>query len=1394
MFAELGVTTNFSFLRGASHPEELVGMASGFGLAGIGIADRNSLAGVVRAYSFARDKLKDNPLRVVTGARLVFADGTPDILAYPTDIEAYGRLTRMLTRGNRRAEKGSCILYLGDLLSFVEGLQLIVTDRSTAEDDHTPAPDGAAVGQDKPVRSAPVSSEENKQASKDAGRSALSCIGPLPLQQSASKNQPGPPSPLRNPSPVNRRSWPREARSDEGSPDVEGPPHPSRLRRATVSHKAGEGYARLNRLVISAPSKTRRRRAANDNMRGRPRPEWTPGRQLDLLDRLKTAAPGRVWIAATLLYGPRMRGRLADRAELARAAGLPLLATNDVMMHTPERRPLADVLHCIRLKTTLDAAGRRLAANAERHLKSGEEMARIFAEAPDAIGETVRFLDGIGFSLDELQYNYPDELRAGFETEHEALVALGKAGARWRYPGGVPDAVSTQLNHELKLVKKLDYAAYFLTVHDVVRFAREQGILCQGRGSAANSVLCYCLGITEIDPVHHQLLFERFISENRNEPPDIDVDFEHERREIVMQYIYEHYGRAHAGLVATVITYRTRSALRDVGKAFGLSEDTVSALSGTVWGYWSTGVDPKEARRIGLDPEEHRMSQVLGLANELAGFPRHLSQHTGGFVITRTPLDEVVPIGNAAMDDRTVIEWDKDDLDALRMIKIDVLALGMLTCLRKGFDLLGQHYGHHVTMAKLSRHEQEEACVYAMIQRADTLGVFQIESRAQMSMLPRLKPKVFYDLVIEVAIVRPGPIQGDMVHPYLRRRQNLEPVTYPSEELEEVLGKTLGVPLFQEQAMKIAIVAAGFTPDEADGLRRAMATFKKVGTISTFGEKMVKGMTAKGYPPDFAERCFKQIEGFGTYGFPESHAASFALLVYASAWLKCRYPDVFACALLNSQPMGFYAPAQIVRDARDHGVPVLPADINHSAWDYGLEQPGTNTQDEKGSSSLSLVGSAVTREPPTFSAPDRPTQTSSPEAPLPPRLGDGTAQRAGGEVRAGSNDARVEATSAPADSTRHAYRRATLPEMGREGCDPPGCVDPIAWDGEGRRTTGEGCASASQGGAPHSQPKPRLHPRHATMRDDIMGDHALRVGFRQIKGLRQEDMDRLVARRGRGYDSVRDLWLRADLSIPVLEDLAEADAFRSIGLDRRDALWAVRGLNRAGDKDDLPLFARDPATGFEADAALPPMPLGEHVVEDYRHMSLSLKAHPVHFVRPDLARRRILASADLSAAGNGRRVTVAGLVLVRQRPGSAHGTIFLTIEDETGVANIIVWPKIFEASRAAVIAARFLAVTGKLQHESGVTHIVAERFEDLTPMLTDLSSRGAEIQDLARADEVRQPQTFAAKTRGQGVDLGLKLGFPLAADTRTPKGEPVSDSRRPDPNLRRALPKGRNFH
>ncbi|GLI92975.1 error-prone DNA polymerase [Methylocystis echinoides] len=1119
-YAELAATTNFSFLRGASHPEEMAATALALGHCGIGVADRNSLAGVVRAFSYLRAHRESaGDFRLAVAARLVFRDGTPDILCYPTDRAAYGRLCRLLTRGNMRARKGDCALVLQDLLDFGEGQHVVVMEN--------------------------------------------------------------------------------------------GAPPPA------------------------------------------------------LLDALK----GRVWLAATALYGPRPRARLLGRIALAEQLALPLVAVNDAHMHVGERRPLADALTCIREKTTLNEAGFLLAANAERHLKSAPEMARLFREAPQAVEESARFIDALDFRLTDLAYDYPAELREGFASEQEALAALSRAGAKQRYPDGVPDHVAATLERELTLVAELKYAAYFLTVHDIMRFARSKGILAQGRGSAANSVICFCLGVTEVDPTKHDLLFERFVSAARNEPPDIDVDFEHERREEVIQYIYARFGRERAGLAAAVTTYRGKSAIREIGKAFGLSNDLLGRLTSAAFG---RGGDPatraQDIARLGLDASEPRFAKALALAEEIEGFPRHLTQHSGGFVITRDRLDEVVPVAPAAMEGRSTIEWDKDDLDALGLLKIDVLALGILTCLRKGLDLLAQHYG---IVHRLSSIPAEDARVYAMISRADTVGVFQIESRAQMSMLPRLKPNCFYDLVIEVAIVRPGPIQGDMVHPYLRRRMGKEPVSYPSKELEQVLGKTYGVPLFQEQAMRIAIVAAGFTPAEADQLRRAMATFKRAGLVSGFRDKMISGMTAKGYARDFAERCFSQIEGFGTYGFPESHAASFALLVYASAWLKCRYPDVFACALLNSQPMGFYAPAQIVRDAKEHGIETLPVDINASEWDSTLE--------------------TVAPAPhPSWPALSRPSTSCS------------------------EGDEGKERQERRAHPITERWR-------GVDGRDKPG------------HDAGE--EQPAQSARAH----PPLHPRHADMAGDILGDHAIRLGFRQIKGVNEDDMRRLVARRGKGYDSVRDVWLRAELSPAALMRLAEADAFSSLGLSRRDALWAAAGLNRAGDRDDLPLLRDLSFSPLEPDAHLPPMPPGEEIVEDYRFLSLSLKGHPLAFLRDRMAARGALPCATLSdfPDGAGRRLTVAGVVLLRQRPGTAKGVVFMTIEDETGQANIIVWPKLLERQRAEIIGARLVAVTGRLQKECGVIHVVAEHVEDLSADL-----RRLETMPAARTEAIPKARNF----------------------------------------------------
>ena len=971
---------------------------------------------------------------------------------------------------------------------------------------------------------------------------------------------------------------------------------------------------------------------------------------------------------------------------------------------------MQDVVTCIREHVTIDNAGRLLEANAERHLKAAHEMARLFRRAPEAIDQTLRFLDRCGFSLGRLrETEYPDENRVGYATPQDALVALAEEGALRRYPHRIDPKVRLALERELAITAELRYAPYFLTVHDIVRFARSKGILCQGRGSAANSVICYCLGITEVNPEKVDLLFERFVSAERREPPDIDVDFEHERREEVIQYIYRRYGRHHANLAATVICYRGRSAIREVGKVFGLSDDTIGALAGTLWGWSMDGVNEKEARRAGLDPSDPRLTQAMKLAEELSGFPRHLSQHVGGFLITRSRVDEVVPVENAAMEDRTVIEWDKDDLEALRLLKVDVLGLGMLSCIRRALDLLRIHYRHPCTVPSiLLEEETEEArAVYRMIQRADTIGVFQIESRAQMSMLPRLRPKEFYDLVIEVAIVRPGPIQGRMVHPYLKRRERFrqtgkEP-DYPSpspehgkpDELKDILKKTMGVPLFQEQAMRIAIVAAKFAPEEADKLRRAMATFKRVGTIRYFHEKFIKGMIARGYDPDFAANCFSQIQGFGEYGFPESHAASFANLVYISCWMKCRYPDVFATALLNSQPMGFYAPAQIVRDARDHGVEVRPIDVNWSDWDCTLEREE-----------------------------------------IPPLKGEGRRTECAG----------VGSYLSPAEGP------------------PPGPL--------------RGPTSPLRGEVK------KVHPRHAEMKDDIRAIHAMRLGFRQLSGFSEDHGLRIESVRGAGFDSVRDFWLRTKLPPAALERLANADAFRSLGLDRRDALWAVRALQRSGDKDDLPLFARIAMPELEPDVALPPMPPGEHVVQDYRHLHLSLKAHPVSFLRADLDRRGITRHECLAATPSGRRVTVAGLVLVRQRPGSANGVIFMTLEDETGIANTIVWPKVFETFRPVVLGARLTAVTGKLQNEQGVIHVIADRIEDLTPLLRRLSDEHGCVDALAPVDEVRRP---VVEHRHRHPRAGDSLVTLL-------KETPALASEFAPPPAAKVMPKGRNFH
>ncbi|SEU04284.1 error-prone DNA polymerase [Paracoccus homiensis] len=1054
-YAELCVTTNFTFLTGAAHPEEFVTRAAELGLAAIAITDRNSLAGVVRAYralQILQDEVDDSirirsqhridscsrqaigtaqdiprPMaprlpRLIVGCRLVLRDSTVHWIALPTDVLAYQRLTRLLTRGKRRAGKGECHLDLADLLSGCEGMILIA----------------------------------------------------MP------------------------------------------PECPTALRD---------------------------------------------------IARVAQRYPGHVFTGAAPRYDGNDRDWLNRCAALADQADAPLVAIGDALMHHASRRQLADVLTCMRLGCTIDQIGRNALPNAERRLKPAADMARMFRDHPAAIRRTLDIADRCRFDLGQLRYGYPEEIAEG-ETPMARLTRLAHEGLARRYPQGATERARQLMAKELAVVAELDFPAYFLTVHDIVQYARSQGILCQGRGSAANSILCYLLGITDVKPETIGMVFERFVSRHRGEPPDIDVDFEHERREEVIQWIYRKYGRHRAGLCATVIHFRSRAAIREVGKVMGLSQDVTAGLSGQIWGYSSDGPDPDRIRELGLDPADRRLAQTLRLIGEIIGFPRHLSQHVGGFVITKGRLDELAPIENAAMEDRTIIEWDKDDIDVLKILKVDVLGLGMLTCIRKAFGLLQDHENRHLSLATVPA---EDAQTYRMLQVADAVGVFQVESRAQMNFLPRMKPREFYDLVIEVAIVRPGPIQGGMVQPYIRRRQGLEKAEPFGPELEQVTRRTLGVPLFQEQALQIAEVGAGYSAEEADRLRRSLASFRRMGTIGEHRDKFVAGMMANGYSAEVSARCFSQIEGFADYGFPESHAAAFALLVYVSAWLKRHHPAIFACALLNSQPMGFYAPAQIVRDAREHQVRVLPICVNASLWDNRLERGGD-------------------------------------------------------------------------------------------------------------------------------------------------GALALRLGFRQIKGFRQEDADWIAAARGNGYRDPESVWLRAGVAPAALERLAEADGFAGIGLSRRDALWQVRAIRAAA---PLPLF-NDPVDGeaiAEPDVTLPQMQIGEEVVEDYVATRLSLRAHPMQLLRPSMpgvTPHAALIDAPL------HRLTVCGLVITRQRPGTASGVVFLTLEDETGVSNVVVWRKIFDRFRRAVMGGRLLRVTGRLQREGIVVHLIADRIEDISDRLSDL--------------------------------------------------------------------------
>jgi error-prone DNA polymerase len=1394
-YAELEVTSNFSFLRGASHPDELVFRAAVLGYRAIAITDRNSLAGVVRAHDAVKQVKEQGGIapRLVIGTRLVLVDG-PEVLVYPVDRAGYGRLCRLLTLGKRRAEKGECLLYLADFLESNEGMLAVV------------AGDSCGTG---------------------------------------------------------------------------GPP--VKLSRVGSAHRVtGEGCLQRHGGQSPPYGKTKHRKTRADK-NVRPTEEFTgPRLSRSVYSALREAMGDRLSLAASALYGGDDQSHLAHLAELSKAFDIPLLATNDVHYHDPSRRALQDVLTCVRHHCTMDEAGFRLFANDQRYLKSPEQMHRLFADYPRAIWRGVEVAERCEFSLDELKYEYPSELVPAGERAIDYVRRLAYAGARERYGGesdgaterrsderdvgfasangtcaektfaeanptkadtpaaGIPEKIRNLLEHELVLIEKLKIEAYFLTVHDLVRFARSRGILCQGRGSAANSAVCYCLGVTSVDPNKVDLLFERFVSAARDEPPDIDVDFEHERREEVIQYIYEKYGRERSGMTGVVITYRGRSAVRDVGKAMGLSLDLVDQMAKKL-DWWHRGtITPEMLGQLGLDAGDRTIRKVIELTSQLLGFPRHLSQHVGGMVMTRGLLCELVPIENASMEDRTVIEWDKDDIDTLGILKVDVLALGMLTCISKalgminsrdqsdeaterrsdegeensrdfdkeiyetgiegqnisGFDCVAEgegisqiglcgnssdapgralwvdqpdaaggdfhtfkhrggpcptessglskipedfarfarrvddtggdfvgteidadrscncksagrsgpnssgvdsqpgveagkrgevrrsdgateprsHEGREKilplrrsvapSLRRFPRYQlhtipPEDPAVYDMISDADTIGVFQIESRAQMTMLPRLRPRCFYDLVIEVAIVRPGPIQGDMVHPYLRRRNGEEVVTYPSEALRNVLQKTLGVPLFQEQAMKVAMVGAGFSAGEADQLRRAMAAWRKTGAIERFYPKIINGMLANGYTREFAEQCFNQIKGFGEYGFPESHAASFALLVYVSAWLKRYHPAAFCAALLNSLPMGFYAPAQIVRDAREHGVEVRAADVNFGGWDCTLEESDEATEarsDEGERQDTSL--------------------TNNSSDPLPSSL-----------------------------------RRSVAPSLSHHAL----------WGS---------------------------------------GGPAVRLGLRLIKGFRKDFAERIERARGAGgFTSVAQFHRATGLPVHAVRRLAEADAFASLGLSRRQAVWEVLELS----DEEAPLFEESdeaikrrsdegekrplsypsslrpsvapslshhapPASSLPRSVApslLPAMPLGQEVMTDYAITTLSLKKHPVALLRGHLDSLKIIPAGRLIDMPAGRWVKVAGLVLIRQRPGTASGIVFETIEDETGVANLIVRPDVFDRYRPAARHAGLLQADGYVERQGQVIHIMAKRLFDLSHLLAgyQLTSR-----------------------------------------------------------------------
>ena len=1265
-YAELAVTTNFSFLRGASHPQEMVAAADELGLAAIGIADRNSFAGVVRAHAEAK---KRTSIKLLVGTRLVTEDGF-ETLAYPTDRDAYGRLCRLLTQGNRAAKKGECRFGFEAILEAREGQIFVVMP-----------PDDLAI--------------------EPCSHGALFLL-PLAGEGASTKSRR-----MREGS-----ALPPPKRSRFGFASAEAGrhqhPHPSPLRGDTFSRKREKERARpmLPRSYAAPPAQVE-----------------TFTERLACLAR---EAPGRVFLAGVHRHRGDEPRRLGLLAELGKRLGAPLVAVNDVHYHAPGRRKLADIVTCVREKCTLADAGLRLTVNAERHLKPPHEMARLFAGFEEAIARGMRIATACHFSLDELRYEYPDEPVPPGKTADQHLRDLALDGLARRYPKdrfplGIPEDVRKTLMEELSLIAKLGFAHYFLTVHDVVVFARKRGILCQGRGSAANSAVCYCLGITEVDPSVIKLLFARFISERRGEPPDIDVDFEHERREEVIQHLYDRYGRERAAICATVIHYRSRRAIREVGKVLGLTPDVTAALAKTVWGSDSQAIAEDHICQIGLDPSNPAIRQAVELAAELIGFPRHLSQHVGGFVLTRKRLDETVPVGNAAMEDRTFIEWDKDDIDMIGLMKVDVLALGMLSCIRSGLDLLKRHYGlNDISLASVLQNEpRDDPKVYEMLSRADSVGVFQVESRAQMSMLPRLSPKRFYDLVIEVAIVRPGPIQGDMVHPYLRRRDGSEEAHYPSpdpahgpvDELEEVLKRTLGVPLFQEQAMQIAITAAKFSPDEADGLRRAMATFRHTGTIHLYREKFISGMVGRGYDRDFAQSCFNQIEGFGEYGFPESHAASFALLVYVSAWIKCHYPEAFCAAILNSQPMGFYQPAQLVRDACRHEVEVREADVNFSEWDCTLE-PARDPSQRPFAVRLGFrqiqglrqeeIKSLVTARGNGYASLERLGAVSGVSHFTIERLAEADAFRSLGFDRREAlwTARRLSSIGIEKGVISSSASVPTHFRQGRSGGTMTRATSPLAGevDGEPSEPSGEG----------YLKTRTTPHPDY-----DLSGRNP-------TSPARGEVTRAAVA----PHSAIAKL---------ASSGRARPAHHRSAEIGRRDAAPPLSA------EKPLPLFAPHLCEELfpEEPIALPKMPLNEHVVEDYVTTGLSLKAHPVSFLRERLAQLGAMRNAEHRSESlpQDARVTVAGLVLMRQMPGTAKGVVFMTLEDETDIANIIVWPKAFARNRITVMTARLLAVRGRLQRAGLVVHVVAEGFIDLTAELRRLSDGG----DPAGAPEEAPP-------------------------------------------------------